>query len=45
MKGKYIISGVEGIKDNTIIDCTIDNETKKRMISIVMEKIKNSKNK
>ena len=30
MKGKYIISGVEGIKDNAIIDFSIDKETKKQ---------------
>ena len=30
MKGKYIISGVEGMKDNTIIACSIDKKTIKK---------------
>ena len=46
INGKYYIYNIEGIKDNTIIDCNINKKIKKRIIKKTIKKIdKNKKTK
>lgn len=39
MKGKYYVCNVEGIADNTVIDCTVNKKIKKIIIKKTIKKI------